>query len=470
MTLSMPILWVILPLILAGLAGLLRTKQFFSILLTSLTAFGLSALAIFFPEELSLTLGPLQLNFIEALDILGRQISINLNRLSLIALLFAATGVWVLSSGIAGIPSLFGPISLAITALLTAALGIEPFLYAALLIQAMVLISVPVLSPGLQKPHRGILRYISLQTIAMPFILFAGWLLSGVETLPPESDLIGQSAMALGLGLALLLGVFPFQSWVPMVSERAHPIVITFLTFIAPTVILIFGLSFYNRYPFLRDLENLPLILRIFGALMTVVGGLWTAFQDNLKRAFGFSSLTEIGFSLLALSLIPQGGLTWLLMFIPARALSFWLWGYALGLIQTHTRSLKLNALQGFARRYPLLSIGLLLAQFSVAGLPILAAFPIKLALFTALRGASLAFFSWSFIGNLGLILFTLRLLYYLVAPDRDLGAQTWGFNERLHEYLPVLVAILALILMGFLPGSFTAFITDALTAFPQLQ
>jgi len=173
---------------------------------------------------------------------------------------------------------------------------------------------------------------------------------------------------------------------------------------------------------------------------------------------------------LLALSLIPQGGLIWLLMFIPARALGFWLWGYTLGLIQTHTRSLDLHALQGFARRYPILSIGLLLAQFSTAGLPILATFPIKLTLLTALRGPDVGFFTYSFIGNLGLFLFTLRLLSSLVTPERELGVRAWAFNERLHEYLPVIAAILLLILMGLMPGNFLAVITDTLTAFPQLQ
>lgn len=470
MTLSMPILWVLFPLAAAGVVLIFHKRQVFSILATSIISFGLSALAIFTPEELSLNLGPFTLNLIENLDILGRQISISLELLPFIALLFGATGLWALSSGITGTPVMMRPISLAITALLTAALGIEPFLYAALLIQAVVLIAIPMLSPGSQKPNRGILRFLSLQTLAMPFILFAGWLLSGVETLPPESALIGQSAMVLGLGFALLLGIFPFHSWVPMVSEISHPIVLSFFIFISPTAILLFALSFFNRYPFLRELENLSITLQVFGALMIVVGGLWTAFQENLKRAFGFSSLAETGFSLLALSLIPQGGLTWLLMLIPARAVGFWLWGYTLGLIKTHTRSLTLPSLQGFARRFPILSIGLLVAQLSIAGLPLLAAFPIKLTLFTALQGSGDAFFTWSFIGNLGLFLFTLRLLPYLVTPEREIGNQGWAFNEYPYEYLPILAAIILLILMGLMPKTFLAVLKDTLTAFPQLQ
>ncbi len=470
MTLRMPILWVLVPLIVAGTAGVFNKKQMLSILLTGIISLGLSGLAIFFPEELSLRLGPLNVNFIENLNILGRQITINFEMLPFIALLFGASGLWALTSGTPGTPKIMRPVSLAITALLTAALGIEPFLYAALLIQAVVLISIPMLAPEMQKPHRGVLRYLSLQTIAMPLILFAGWLLSGVETLPPESVLIGQSALVLGLGFALLLGIVPFHSWIPMVSEQTHPSVFSFLFFIEPTAVLVFGLYFFNRYPFLRGLENLAGALRLFGTLMIVVGGLWTAFQENLKRAFGFSTLTETGFSLLALSLISQDGLIWLLMLFPARALGFWLWGTSLALIERHTQSLTKSSIQGLARRYPILSIGLILAQFSIAGLPLLAAFPIKLTLFTALRRSDMALFAWGFLGNLGLFLFTFRLLAYLVTPNNEIGDRGWAFNESMHEYLPILAAILLLILMGLMPGSFLAGITDTLTAFPQLQ
>lgn len=470
MTLRMPILWVLAPLIIAGITGVFHKKQLLSILLTSIISFGLAGLAIFTPEELILRIGPFNVNFIENLSILGRQITISFEMLPFIALLYGVTGLWALSSGIPGTPQIIRPISLAITALLTAALGIEPFLYAALLIQAVVLISIPMLAPEIQSPRRGVLRYLSLQTIAMPFILFAGWLLSGVETLPPESALIGQSALVLGVGFALLLGIFPFHSWIPMVSEQSHPSVFSFLFFIKPTAVLIFGLYFFNRYPFLRGLENLSVALRLFGTLMIVVGGLWTAFQENLKRAFGFSTLSETGFSLLAISLISQNGLIWLLMLIPARAIGFWLWGYSLALIERHSQSLTKSSIQGLARRYPIISIGLLLAQFSIAGMPLLAAFPIKLSLFTALRRVEMALFAWSFIGNLGLFLFTLRLLAYLVTPDKEIGNRGWAFNESMHEYLPILAAILLLILMGLMPGTFLVGITDTLTAFPQLQ
>jgi len=49
-------------------------------------------------------------------------------------------------------------------------------------------------------------------------------------------------------------------------------------------------------------------------------------FDDDYKRAFGYSILSETGFTLLALSLFSQGGLKWMLLLFPGRALGFWLW------------------------------------------------------------------------------------------------------------------------------------------------
>ena len=244
MKLSTPIIWIILPLVVAAVCLVLNKRRVFGIILTSVTAFALALLAAFFPEELVLSIGPLTLAFEESLGILGRQITVAYEMLPFIAFIFGMLGLWGFSSNLPGGPSTFHPIGLIITASLTAAMGVEPFLYAALLIETAVLVSIPMLASAEQESHRGILRYLSLMTIAMPLILIAGWLLTGVVILPPESPLIGQTAMLLGLGFALWLAVFPFHSWVPMVSQGSHPTVVSFLLFILPTTILVFGLNF----------------------------------------------------------------------------------------------------------------------------------------------------------------------------------------------------------------------------------
>jgi NADH-quinone oxidoreductase subunit N len=369
-----------------------------------------------------------------------------------------------------GVPNTFRPIGLIITASLTAAMGVEPFLYAALLIETAVLVSIPMLTSAEQRNHQAILRYLSLMTIAMPLILIAGWLLTGVVILPSESPLIGQTAMLLGLGFALWLAVFPFHSWVPMVSQGSHPTVVSFLLFVLPTTILVFGLNFLDRYAFLRTSEAIFNIIRIVGTVMIVFGGVWTALQDDLKRAFGFSALVETGFSLLAVGFSAGGGLRWMLMLFPARALGYWLWGYALTRFEQHCGSLEISAVKGFARRYPLLSVGLLLAQLSIAGLPLLASFPIKIAVLTQAVESGSFVGIWSFIGSLGLFVFSIRLLLYFVMPLDDEIERLWPILEKISEVLPVLVVVFLLLMIGLMPNTFLAWMTDILTAFPQLQ
>ena len=384
MTLSTPILWVILPLVIAAVVLIFYNREVLGVILTSTTALGLALLAVFFPEDLTLELGSLLVVFEESLGFLGRSITLPVSILPFISLIYAITGLWTLISGIPGTPKFFRPSSLVITALLTAALGVEPFLYAALLIYLAVLTSLPILSPEGNKPQPGILRYLILQTLALPFILLSGWLLSGVEALPSDSPLVGQSAIILGFGFALWLGIFPFHSWLPMVSQHAHPLAVSHLMFLLPSTVFVFSLNFLDRYIFLRTLQNLGGTLSFIGALMIFLGGLWAAIQDDLKRAFGYTILTETGFTLLALSLFSQGGFKWMLLLFPGRALGFWLWGYTMSLIEKHNGSLKFDALRGFAWQYPLLSSGLLVAQFTIAGLPLLALFPIKLPILTA--------------------------------------------------------------------------------------
>jgi len=228
-------------------------------------------------------------------------------------------------------------------------------------------------------------------------------------------------------------------------------------------------MNFFDRYTFLRTLQNLAAALSFFGALMIFLGGIWTAIQDNLKRAFGYTLLTETGFTLLALSLFSQGGLKWMLLLFPGRALGFWLWGYTMSLIEKHNGSLEVEAVQGFAWRYPILSLGLLLSQLTIAGLPLLALFPIKLPILTAAFKYGTTLGILVFIGNLGLFLFTFRLLATFIKPNNRLQPQTWSISEIIHEYMPILIMILILVILGLFP-SIIEKLTDTLTTFPQLQ
>jgi formate hydrogenlyase subunit 3/multisubunit Na+/H+ antiporter MnhD subunit len=281
--------------------------------------------------------------------------------------------------------------------------------------------------------------------------------------------LVGQSAVILGLGFALMLGAFPFHSWLPMISQGSHPSAVSFLYFLLPSTVVIFSLNFLERYTFLRTLQNLEEILSLVGAILIFIGGVWTAVQNNPKRVFGYTVLVEAGYSLLSLSLFSQGGLEWLLMLLPARALGYWLLGYSMSLIEEYNGSLELKTLQGFARRYPFLSVGLLLAQLSIAGLPLLAAFPTKFSILRAATEISTSNGIWIYLGSFGLFFFTFRLMVAFIKQSSSDEIQSWNISENMKEYLPILLIMLVLVILGIFPNLFGK-ITTALTSFPQLQ
>ena len=71
---------------------------------------------------------------------------------------------------------------------MVASIAVEPFLFAALFIELAILLAIPMLVNIQQPPARGVIRFLIYQTLAMPFILLSGWLLSGVEASPGVKD------------------------------------------------------------------------------------------------------------------------------------------------------------------------------------------------------------------------------------------------------------------------------------------
>ena len=73
---------------------------------------------------------------------------------------------------------LFTPFGLAIAALLSAALAVSPATYAALLIELVVLLCVPLFSPPGKPVTRGVRRFLTFQTIGMVLVLLADYFLA----------------------------------------------------------------------------------------------------------------------------------------------------------------------------------------------------------------------------------------------------------------------------------------------------
>ena len=216
---STPLLWIFLPLFLAGLLILLRNQKAIVLIACIFTLF-LTLVAWLLPIDTAMTIGNWSFKLTSSFEILGRHLVLASADRSLLALIYGSAIPWFGIAIATRVTQRLTSLGLAIIALLVAALAVEPFLYAALLIEMAVLLCVPLLSAPGEKPGKGMIRFMIFQTLAMPFILFSGWLLAGIEANPGDLGLVQQASILIGLGFSFLLAVFPLYSWIPLLMEE----------------------------------------------------------------------------------------------------------------------------------------------------------------------------------------------------------------------------------------------------------
>jgi len=445
---STPIIWVFLPFCLAAFLCLLRSERLSGGIASGM-AFILVMAAWLLPIDTPINVGSLSFKITSSMIILGRHLVLTSADTPLLAFIYAAACFWLAASATVHSARRLSTFGLGITALLVSSLAVEPFLYAALLIEMAVLLAVPMLSLPGKTPGRGLLRFLIFQTVAMPFILFSGWLLAGIEANPGNSMLELQAAILLGLGFTLLLAIVPFSTWIPVLSEESHPYTAGFILWIFPTLAFLFGLGFLDRYTWLRTAPELTKLLTTTGSLMLFTGGVLAAFQRHLGRQLGTTVIAESGFSLLALSLGGATGLNlFFLLFVP-RLVSLAIWAFSLSVLAGGTSSLRFIDVKGVARTHPFAAIGVVLASLSLAGLPLLACFPVRQALWEGLARQTPGIALVMLISNLGLVTGGVRSLAVLtMAP----GGVKWEIRESLPQMIFLALGSFILIILGLFP------------------
>jgi len=460
-----PFIWIIFPGVVALGLFLLRRWYRSTVLAGVILCLILAILGWQLPIGKIISLGSWSFQVDETLTVLGRKLILGDQDRSILLMVYLMASFWFGAAYFAKAGRLFVPMGLAIVTLLTAALAVEPFLYAALLIEVAALVSVPMLlTPG--KPFdRGILRYITFQTLGMPFILFTEWMVAGVETTPGNIILVMRAAALLGFGFAFLLAVPPFHTWVVMLAEGSNPYSVSFVVTMLPWMVSLLGLAFLERYTWLRNSEMVQLVLRLSGLLMALTGGIGIAFQRQLGRIFGFAVLADIGFSIMALGLPPGGYQLFFAMILP-KAISFGVWALALAILKSSSEELNFSRVRGLAKSMPVATAGLILSHLSVAGFPLLAGFPVRLALWQEVAKISSWQASLAFVAGLGLIISALRTLSVLVAGSDE---QDLHVTETWQSVILLGLGIIALLFVGLFPQWFLPSLVNGLLAFTHL-
>jgi len=355
----------------------------------------------------------------------------------------------------AKVSSLFVPLGLAMGAILVASLSVQPFLYAALLIEVAVLIGVLILSSPGKHVERGVLLYLIFLSFGFPFMLVGGGMISSAAISGANVTNLLPTLVVLGFGFAFLLAIFPLNAWIPLLFEQENPYSSVFVLSVFPTIIIALLLRFTSQYPWLLDFD----IIQLIGTLMVITGGIWAAFQRNLGRMLGYAVIIDIGYSILAISQ-PESLPIYIGMVLP-RILAYGVWALGLSLILEQVVNLDFRSVQGLGRQFPLLVLGVLVANFSLAGFPLLASFPFLLALWYQLAQTSTVIALLALLSSVGLLIGALRSLAVFVMGPEELDPKIQK-NTRASEIL-LLLGVLAIVITGLFPNWVYILITDGI-------
>lgn len=445
---------------------LLFLRERISPLIAGTVASILALTALIIPIDTALLLGSISLKISPSIQFFGRSFSLSNADGSLLAVIYGLAALWFFGTEASGSANRFVSFGLMIVALLTASIAVEPFLFAALLLEMAAMLVIPLLIPPTQKPSRGVVRFLIYQTLAMPFILFSGWMLAGVEASPGDINTTVQAGTMLGLGFAFLLGVFPLYNWIPMITEDSPPYVVGFLLWALPTFIVVFALGFLDRYTWVRTSPQLSGAIQLAGIFMVASGGVFAALQRHIGRMMGYAAIAETGLLMLAMGMQSAEIVNVSFLLLIPRGLELAVWALALSIIKRKAPTLQFNEVQGLARSYPVATTAIILSHLSMTGFPLLAGFPPRLALWQELAGQSLPTSFWVFFGMLGLLFAATRTLAVFVMAG---GNNVWKLSESWVQMTMLGLGMIGLFILGMFPQVLQPFLINLPALFNHL-
>ena len=241
---------------------------------------------------------------------------------------------------------------------------------------------------ALGRDRRALLasyQYLIMGTIGATFIVIGIGLLyltTGTLNMADMGNRLAQAretrpalaALAfLTVGISLKLALFPLHQWLPNAYTYAPSAVSAFLAATATKVSIYVLIRFYYTV-FGESLifRILPLseILLVLSLAAIFVASTAAIYQHDLKRLFAYSSVAQVGYITLGLSFDSVTGLTASLVHIFNHAVTkgalFLLIGGAVAVAGGAT----LSRLSGLGRSMPMTSFGIVLGGLSLIGVP----------------------------------------------------------------------------------------------------
>jgi len=211
------------------------------------------------------------------------------------------------------------------------------------------------------------------------------------------------------VGLLFKISIVPFHLWTADVYEGAPIAVSSYLSVISKgaSAFILVIILFTMAKPIMELWREMIYMLAI---LTMFIGNIFALRQKNMKRFLAFSSIAQAGFIILGMLSGSQLGMSAVVFFLATYIFSnLGAFGVVYAIANQSGKE-NMDDYNGFYRTNPLLSVLMMLALFSLAGIPPVAGFFGKFFLF--MSAASEGYYWLIFFAVINV---TISLYYYLL-------------------------------------------------------
>jgi NADH-quinone oxidoreductase subunit N len=333
---------------------------------------------------------------------------------------------------------------------------------------------------GSRRSNEAAMKFFLLGAFSSGLLLYGMSLLYGIsgstklgdirmslESRPPGDPISWMAMITLLAGLLFKVAAVPFHQWTPDAYEGAPTSITAFIS-VAPKVAsfaILIRLLVSGIWP--MHVQWQLLMVGVAIATMTV-GNLAAITQTNIKRFFGYSTISHVGFLLLGLIAAADGnreGLTAVVIYLLVYAfMNLGAFGVIILMRRKEMIGDEIDDLSGLMARAPGYAILMLIFLLSLAGIPPTAGFIGKYFIFLSLIATG-----HYYLAVLGVAYAVVALYYYFrivvvmfmkKAPDAIPLASSFGLTLALTATLAMTLWI------GIYPQPFILMAREAVRPF----
>lgn len=252
-------------------------------------------------------------------------------------------------------------------------------------------------------------------------------------------------------GIGFKLSLVPFHLWTADVYQGAPTSVTSYLSVISKgaaafSFMVIFAQVFGALYSNVWEWMLYALII-----LTITIGNLFAIRQRNMKRFLAFSSISQAGYIMLGIIAYNTMGVAAMIYYILVYIFSNLAAFGVIGAIENATGRVSMDDYNGLYKTNPRLAFCMMLAMFSLAGIPPFAGFFSKFFIFTsAINQGSVAIYVLVLIALINTII---SLYYYLLVVKAmfisDDECVIANFRSSCGERLGLWICIAGVLLLG---------------------